>query len=242
MKQILPNIHQLSLNGVNAYLIDHGGLTLIDTGYAGNGQKILNYIRKMGKTAKDLENIILTHLHTDHTGSLAEIKAQTNARIIMSAADAACVEKGVSFRNRIEISPGVLQKLVFLLFVKNAPRNIEPVEVNHYLQAGEEKLTIGRGFQLIPVPGHAKGQLALLYQEHGGVLFAADTCGNMFGLGPAPFYEDYKQGCKDLQTLAQYSFEHMTFGHGKPIIGGASSRFKKRFMREKEYRKREVPV
>lgn len=63
MKEVLHNIHLLSLGGVNAFLIDHGKMTLIDTGYAGNGQKIFGYLEKIGKRPGDLENIIITHLH-----------------------------------------------------------------------------------------------------------------------------------------------------------------------------------
>lgn len=39
MKKILPDIHQINLGGVNAFLIDHGDLTLIDTGYPNSCKK-----------------------------------------------------------------------------------------------------------------------------------------------------------------------------------------------------------
>lgn len=229
MKEILKNIHILPLGGVNAYLIDHGKITLIDTGYAGNGQKIINYLGKIGKTPKDLENIIITHLHTDHAGSLAELKKMTGAKTFAHVNDAILIEQGISFRDSLEISPGFINKLVFRFFVKNAPRTINPVKIDHKIEKGDDVLPIANGLKIVHVPGHASGQIALLYPNHGGVLFAADTCGNLGRLGVAPFYENYSQGKKDIFKLSKLQFNSILFGHGKPILKNASYKFKKKF-------------
>jgi glyoxylase-like metal-dependent hydrolase (beta-lactamase superfamily II) len=229
MKEVLKGIHLLSLRGVNAYLIDHGQLTLIDTGYADNEGKIIDYIHKIGKTIDDLENIIVTHLHTDHSGSLAGLKELSNAKIYAHIHDVPLIEQGVSFRESLEISPGLFNHLIFRLFIKNAPRNIKPVQVDYRIEESEERLAIGKGFRIITVPGHARGQIALLYEDQKGVLFAADTCGNMGGLRLAPFYEDYRQGQQDIQTLSRLQFESILFGHGTPILKNALQIFRKKF-------------
>jgi len=231
MKEVLHNIHLLSLGGVNAFLIDHGKMTLIDTGYAGNGQKIFGYLEKIGKSPDDLENIIITHLHSDHCGSLAEIRERTDARVYMHEEDAQLIEKGISFREQLEITPGLIHKIVFRLFVKGAPKTVTPFKVDHLLKDNQTQLQIGKGFRIIRAPGHARGQIALLYEDHGGVLFAADTAGNMFGLGLAPFYEDYQQGLRDLRTLSENRFNHLLFGHGGPVLRNADEKFRKKFKR-----------
>lgn len=229
MKEVLKGIHLLSLGGVNAYLVDHGKITLIDTGYAGNGDKIIDYLHRIGKKEDDLENIIVTHLHTDHTGSLAELQERTRAKVFAHINDAPLIEQGISFRDNLEISPGFFNKLIFRLFVKNAPRTITPVKIDEVIEDGQKHLPIGKGFRIIPVPGHSSGQIALLYQDQGGILFAADTTGNMAGLGIAPFYENYYLGQRDIASLSKLQFNAILFGHGKPILKNASMKFRKKF-------------
>jgi glyoxylase-like metal-dependent hydrolase (beta-lactamase superfamily II) len=190
MKEILKNIHLLKLGSVNAYLVDHGTLTLIDTGNPGSEDKIIAYIRKIGKEPKDVENIIVTHLHTDHAGSAAALATMTGANVSMHPVDAALVKTGKSFRDQVTVTPGIFNRFLFNAVIKRAPRVIPPFEVTSYLE-DNTSLDIGKGFRVFHVPGHAQGQIALLYEK---TLFAADTAGNLMGLALAPFYENLEQG------------------------------------------------
>ncbi len=228
MKEIWEGIHFLSLGGVNAYLVDQGELTLIDSGYAGKGDAIIQYIRGIGKQESDLKHIVLTHLHSDHAGSAAELKARTGAKVYAHHQDAPMLEEGNAWREEYEVSPGLLSRLVFRFIVKNTIRTVEPVEVDHVISEEEKDLPIGKGFEIIPVPGHARGQIALRYAPYGGVLFAADSMGNLGGLRLSPFYENLKQGYRDLQTLSKHSFQTMVFGHGNPLQGKADEKFRRK--------------
>ena len=84
------------------------------------------------------------------------------------------------------------------------------------------------GLTAIHVPGHCAGQIALLWQQHGGVLIAADACSNLMGLGLslALGYEDLEQGRRSLHKLSALDFRVACFGHGKPILKDAASRFR----------------
>ncbi|MCB0597787.1 MAG: MBL fold metallo-hydrolase [Lewinellaceae bacterium] len=228
MQEILKNIHLIKLGAVNAYLIDHGGLTLIDTGYPGSEKKIFGYLNKIGRRPEQIEQVIVTHLHTDHSGSLAAIQAATGTRVLMHPADAAMVMEGRSFREQVEIAPGFVNKIVYNLMIKNVPRTIEPVKADAFLEDGQV-LPVGEGLKVIHAPGHAEGQVALLYQDPASILFAADTCGSMMGLALAPFYENLQQGRESLGRLGAIEFEAATFGHGKPIMKDAAHRFRKKF-------------
>src|SRR5579871_6007201 len=75
MSEILPGIHQVE--GVDpspefsthVYLVkDRGsGWTLIDTGLPGADAAILAYLGKIGASPNQVKNILITHLHNDHT-------------------------------------------------------------------------------------------------------------------------------------------------------------------------------
>lgn len=57
---------------VNCYIVeDNHGLTLIDTGIPSSYKGILDVIENLGKP---LTNILLTHAHGDHVGSLKRLK------------------------------------------------------------------------------------------------------------------------------------------------------------------------
>jgi len=229
MKEILPNIHQLKLGAVNAYLIeDQEELILIDTGYPGNEDKILGYIQKIGKTPEQLQHIILTHLHADHSGSAAALSDRTTAKSYIHPDDAEMLKTGRALREPIRVSPGLVSKLVYYLFIKWATRTVPPVDTDEKIDE-QENFPVGKGFQVIHLPGHCKGQIALLYKDHGGVLFAADSCANLLGLGFTPVYEDLEQGKKDLARLCELEFGAITFGHGDPILKNASKKFREKF-------------
>ena len=79
----------------NSYLlVDADGLTLIDTGIPGSAIKILNFIRRLGYTKRDLNRILLTHADWDHAGSLAALKRATGARVYASMYEARAVASG----------------------------------------------------------------------------------------------------------------------------------------------------
>jgi glyoxylase-like metal-dependent hydrolase (beta-lactamase superfamily II) len=93
-KLIVEGLWQISLGTVNAFLVDSGELTLIDTGFPDNAGKIVQAVESLGRKPADIRHILVTHCHPDHTGSLAAIKRLTSAPAYMHAADAAMVRKG----------------------------------------------------------------------------------------------------------------------------------------------------
>ncbi len=85
--ETLPLIHHVEgTKGANVYLLADQTLALIDTGFAGNAERIIAYIRKIGRQPQELSRIILTHNHPDHAGSANQLKALTGA-IIMAHPD-----------------------------------------------------------------------------------------------------------------------------------------------------------
>ena len=228
MKKILDNIHLLSLGAVNAYLIESGDrLILIDTGYSNKAtaELISKYFSKINRSFKDITDIIVTHHHMDHSGGIETFKAIANPTVYMHKDDAAMVEQGITMRENIVAGPGLFNRFVYSLFIKNIPKKMASAQVDKFISDGEY-LQLGAGFEVISIPGHSKGQIALLYKDHGGVLIAADAISNLWGLGTAFCYEDLDQGYKDIKRLSLESFEVALFGHGKPILSGADKKIR----------------
>jgi len=95
INQIIAGAYAIPLGGVNVYLLESlNGLVLIDTGSPGNADVILQAVHELGKQPSDIHHILLTHLHPDHTGSLATLKRATGAQSYAHPLDASIIRQG----------------------------------------------------------------------------------------------------------------------------------------------------
>lgn len=227
MRKITDHVYQIPLGAVNAFVIEDDGLTLVDTGYKGNADKIFKAIKKDGKDPNDIRRIILTHLHLDHAGSVAEIKRRLNVPVLAHDKDAEEIEKGIAGRESRFVSPGGLNWLMFQLLIKRTPAIIEPTLVDQRLQDGDQ-LPIAGGIQVIHTPGHSAGHISL-WVSADNLVIAGDICANIFGLALSVVYEDRELGIQSIQKVAALDFEKAVFGHGNPIHHKAGEKFRKKF-------------
>lgn len=232
--QIVPGVTQVSLGMVNVFLLVGENVTVIDTGMPGSAPKILDALAEIGKRPRDIGQILITHLHADHTGSAKALKEAAAAdggaaKIYMHASDAEAFEQGQVMR-KAQPAPGLLNTLIFkLLSGRAGPSQVEPAAVDCTISDGEE-LPFAGGLKAFHVPGHTAGNMVFLWPQQGGVLFSGDTCGRMSGpLGFPVLFEDMSLGLQSLRRVAGMQFEYAVFGHGKPILGGAAQQFRKKF-------------
>lgn len=228
-RQVAGGVYQLGLGGVNVFFVedDDGGLVLIDTGIEPGADRIGAGINALGRAPKELRGIVVTHLHGDHTGGLAAVKAHTGAEVWMQAADAAAVREGARGR-ALEPGPGVVRSVIVrTIGRRSARRTGDPVAIEHDVRDGE--VLPFAGMTAVGTPGHTAGHLALLLPRDGGVLFAGDAAINVGRLGAGPVYEDVAEGRRSLEKLAAMHFDVALFSHGRPIRGGAGERFRARW-------------
>ena len=228
LTDVVPGVYQIGLGFVNVFLVEGAaGLTLVDSGTPGSQDKILAGIRQAGRDPAEVERIVVTHLHGDHSGSLATLKAATSAPAAMHPLDAQLVTAGEAMRPA-RPGPGLVNRLLVRLMGMMGTGQVAPAEIEQKLHDGQQLWP--DGLQVIYAPGHTVGQIALLLPgDHGGVLFAADTATNIFRLGYAPIYENLAQGKETLRKLAGLEFEAACFGHGGPLRTGAARRFREKW-------------
>ena len=228
MKQISAHLHQISLGVVNVFLLDDGpaGLTLIDTGVPDSAEKVLAAIRQGGKRPEDIRRIILTHWHPDHAGNAAELQQRLGARVLAHEAEADILAQGGGARPRYR-TPGVVNWLVFQLFIKGVPGQIAPVRVDERV-ADNQLLPLAGGLRVIHTPGHSAGHMALLL-EADDVLIAGDICAHASGLAYSAVNEDLDVARQSILKAAAFPFGQAVFGHGGPLVGEASRQLRAKF-------------
>ncbi|RPJ51772.1 MAG: MBL fold metallo-hydrolase [Chloroflexi bacterium] len=226
-KSIVPGIYAIPLGFVNTFLLDLGELTLIDAGIAGSDRKILQALAELGKQPADLHHILITHLHTDHTGGLAALRQATGAAVYMHPLEAADYSKGITMR-QMQPGPGLLSKVMTRVFASRRTSRSEAAPVDYELQDGQV-LDFAGNLQVIQAPGHTAGHVVFLSPAGGGVLFMGDACSHMLSLGWSPIYENREEARRTLRKLASLDFETACFSHGGPITPQANRQFQAKF-------------
>jgi len=180
----------------NAYLIKAKKSILIDVGMSArsllNRFNIKNYI-----TPKDIELIILTHCHYDHTGAIIEIAEKTGAKIAIHQADA-------------ELLKDDYANVAYFFKAKMPP--VEP----DILFGGGEKLNIGDcQIEVLHTPGHTPGSICLYIPEL-KILFSGDTIFPNGGIGRTDLVGgSSEQLVESIKKIAKLDIKTLYPGHGE---------------------------
>ena len=82
--EVIPGVFQVTHRGANMLVIAEDTLILIDAGLRDSASHVLEFIKHIGRSPKEISLILLTHNHIDHMGGLREIKKHTHSRVCRS--------------------------------------------------------------------------------------------------------------------------------------------------------------
>ncbi|MCD5425665.1 MAG: MBL fold metallo-hydrolase [Methanosarcinaceae archaeon] len=182
----------VSLYDANSYLINDR--ILIDTGTNANALLI-----EIGAQAdlKNIEMIILTHCHYDHTKAAKKIAEISGASIAIHKDDADSLSDNI--------------RSVATSFGGSAP-NIKP----DILLDESKEISIGNGeiLKLIHTPGHTPGCICL-YEENSKSLFSGDTVFPDGSVGRTDFVGGSSNMLiESIEKLMKFDVKVMYPGHG----------------------------
>jgi glyoxylase-like metal-dependent hydrolase (beta-lactamase superfamily II) len=189
---------------INVFLVDTGSrVILVDAGagelFGASGGRLLNSLAAAGYRPPDVSDVLLTHIHTDHSGGLARRGRRLfrNATVHAGAQDAAFFLDGGEEGSRPEARHR-----------EEARATVEP-----YRRAGNLALFSGPtellpGVTALPAPGHTPGRSLYRIQSEGQSL---EFRGDLVHVGavqlPQPAITigfDVDQAAAREQRLAQF--------------------------------------
>jgi glyoxylase-like metal-dependent hydrolase (beta-lactamase superfamily II) len=169
--KIIDNVFLIPGVMANSYLlVDPDGLTIVDTGMPYSEKRTLEYISRLGRSARDIRRILITHADLDHYGCLAALQTASGARSYASRVEASAIAVGKSSRP-VNRSVGRFQR--FMIGLMGKLLVARPVQVDENLEEGQVLPVLG-GLQVVETPGHAPGHLSY-FVPSAGILFCGDS-------------------------------------------------------------------
>jgi glyoxylase-like metal-dependent hydrolase (beta-lactamase superfamily II) len=222
--EIIPGVHVIDCGMVQAYLVEEADrLTLIDTGLTTCAPAIVETIEGTGRAPGHLRQIVVTHYHVDHRGSVAELVERSGAQVLAHRLDAPMM------RGELPEEEPVLSELEkpYAEAVRKDLVLARPCTVDWELVDGEE-IDVDGGAHIVHVPGHTRGSIAV-YLPKKRALFVGDAAARMpeGQLIVGVFNVDPALARVSFQKLAELDFEAAFFGHGAPMDKDASLAFKR---------------
>lgn len=153
-------IFQFSLFGINTYLVfdpESKECAIIDPGMSNPEEEeaIEDFIAEKGLT---LRHIINTHLHIDHVAGIPFLKEKFGAPVLAHEGD-----EFLGQQIKQQARAFGLDHL-----------QLEEIEISEYIKPGDI-IQIGKGeLEVLSVPGHSKGSVAL-YDRQGGFVITGDA-------------------------------------------------------------------
>jgi glyoxylase-like metal-dependent hydrolase (beta-lactamase superfamily II) len=180
----LPIPTPFAVGRVNCYLIDDDPLTLVDTGP--NSGKALDELeralREHGRRIEDLERIVVTHQHLDHTGLLGILARRSGAEVVALDLLAPVLEEFGAYAERddelaeaLMLRHGIPRDVVIAL--RAVSRSFRAwggsATVDRPIADGDELAFAGRTLQALHRPGHSPSD-TLFWDAERRVLIGGD--------------------------------------------------------------------
>lgn len=201
IEEIVPEYYDSNIYIINKKIV-------IDTGMTQD--YVLRHMEQI-TPIENIELIILTHAHFDHSGCAGELVKRSGAKLAIHEADAPFLSddnlsSALNFGGRaICPAPDILYK---------GGEKI-PVGVN---EDGVEEF-----LEVIHTPGHTVGCICL-YEKNSKALFSGDTVFSEGGIGRTDFkISAPEKMTASINKLTKLDVEALCPGHGRPTIGNANT-------------------
>lgn len=228
--EVAEGVHRLTNGVANFYLIEEAGkLVLVDAGAPKDWALFTQAATGLGKAAGDLDAVLLTHAHTDHTGFAEQARTTTGARVWIHEHDVQMARTGKvgprDGKQSAYLLRGAFWRTALVLGMRGATKIIPVREVSGFSDGAV--LDVPGSPRVVHAPGHTGGSAAILLEDR-GVLFTGDVlCTHNAYTGrvgpqimPSGLNADTPRALASLTNLAGIKADMLLPGHGEPWTEG----------------------
>lgn len=209
IKQISPHIWSLKtwmIIPIHVWAVrGKEGITLIDAGIPLMAKSILHSIEKLNAGA--LQRILLTHGHSDHTGSISAILKEKEIPVYAHSLEIPYLEGTLPYPRRkkaeVTVTPGITQSLA--TDIHGELETIDSLKPYH-------------------TPGHSPGH-TVYYHEKDQILLAGDLFTSKKGKLKKPmpmFTADMQEAFRSSEIVAKLNPQQLEVCHGDSVLHPAN--------------------
>ena len=187
--------------------------TLVDVGLVGKGKYKLQSITKAGIELSSIKRVIMTHTHLDHIGCLAEIlKEIPSAELWIHTLEADPIEQG---DDRPVYGMQMFKQMCQTQY--RLTNDAFRFKVGRKLEGGETLEIGGMNWEVVHIPGHSMGGIALYHKEK-GILIPGDVVYADYAIGRFDLHGADAAQLKDsLMKLAGMDVNILLPGHNRIV-------------------------
>jgi glyoxylase-like metal-dependent hydrolase (beta-lactamase superfamily II) len=229
--EVADGVHRISGGVTNFYLIGESGkYTVVDAGAPQDWNLLVSSLQQLGATANDLDAVLLTHSHVDHTGFAEKARTDVGAAVWIHEADADAIKAGkVSWKNERSnfayVLHGTFWSTAFSLGKRGATKFIPVKEVSSFSDG--ETIDVPGQPRAIHTPGHTPGSAAIAAESRSALMTGDAMCTWNAYTGrsgpqimPSALNQSNDQCFESLDRLASVKADVILPGHGDPFTEG----------------------
>lgn len=222
------SIIPIRLGIVKSFIIKGEKTVIVDTGYAGNGNKILHNLHENSIKLEDISLIIITHGHIDHYGSAEELRRLTGAPIAIHRADAEYLEKGINY---IGTPVDLFGRVTKSLFIRTDEFVSKSLKVDIVFDDEVDLQEFGIDGKIIHTPGHTEGSVSLILS--GGEAIVGDLIMGGILFRGVPRYPLFASNIfrlrESIKRIIQLSPKIIYPSHGGPFTCATIQKFLRKY-------------
>lgn len=230
--EVAAGVHMLSKGIVNWYVVEDGGkLTLVDAGTPKDWDLLVETVGRLGHRLADVEAVLLTHAHPDHTGFAERARTTAGSRVWIHGADAAAAggaKQPKPDRGRLPYLFRAERYRTFISLTRRGASKIVPIRELSNFADGEVLDVPGRP-RVVHAPGHTPGSAAIHLEScrallTGDALVMRNPLTGRVGpqICPAGLNQDTPAAMAALDLLGRVRADLVLSGHGHPWRDGVA--------------------
>jgi glyoxylase-like metal-dependent hydrolase (beta-lactamase superfamily II) len=230
---VVDGVHRIADSYTNWYLLEESGrLTVVDAGVPRSWQSLHDALRRLGRSASDIEAVVLTHAHFDHVGFAERARSELGVPVYVHENDVPLTSHPWRYDHERRRAPYLATQVRALPIVATFLRNraFWPPPIKEVVRFEDGVLPVPGSPRVVFTPGHTHGHCSLHLPDRDAVI-AGDAIVTLDPYtarrGPRLVARaatvDSDRNLRELDALAATRARTVLVGHGEPWTGGVES-------------------